>query len=139
MDNQSSRRWLAAPASSSRRLVGATQQRLALRGAGRSRILLSEEDAPVVRQHAATPGTGVGLAETARGLLLHQAQVAADGRVERYRVVAPTEWNFHPNGALTRGLVDRPVKDSAAACRDATLLAQALDPCVAFAVEATDA
>ena len=42
-------------------------------------------------------------------------------------------------GVSTRGLVDRSVKDSAAACRDATLLAQALDPCVAFAVEVADA
>jgi Ni,Fe-hydrogenase I large subunit len=71
--------------------------------------------------------------------LLHQAQVAADGRVEGYRLVAPTEWNFHPDGAMTRGLVGRRVKDTAAACRDATLLAQALDPCVAFAVEVADA
>jgi Ni,Fe-hydrogenase I large subunit len=102
-------------------------------------MLLSEHDAPVVRQHATTTGTGIGLAETARGLLVHQAQVAADGRVERYRVVAPTEWNFHPDGALARGLVDRQVMDGAAARRDATLLAQALDPCVAFTVEVADA
>ena len=102
-------------------------------------MLTSDDDRQVVRQHDAGPRIGIGLAETARGLLLHQAQVDSDGRVERYRVIAPTEWNFHPDGALTQGLVDRRVNDAEAARRDATLLVQALDPCVAFAVEVADA
>jgi Ni,Fe-hydrogenase I large subunit len=97
--------------------------------------LLGRHDAQAVRQHTVAPGVGIGLAETARGLLLHQAQVGNDGRVERYRVIAPTEWNFHPSGALTLGLVGRRATDADAARRDATLLAQALDPCVAFSVE----
>lgn len=101
--------------------------------------LLPHDEAPAVRQLAAGERVGIGLAETARGLLLHHAQVAADGRVERYRIVAPTEWNFHPDGALTRGLVGRRVPDAAAARREATLLAQALDPCVAFRIEVTNA
>jgi hypothetical protein len=102
-------------------------------------MLTARAEAPVVRQYAVGPGIGIGLAETARGLLLHQAKVGSDERVERYRVIAPTEWNFHPAGALTQGLLKRSVADSAAARRDATLLAQALDPCVAFAVEVADA
>jgi len=102
-------------------------------------VLLGGDDAQAVRQHTAAPRVGIGLAETARGLLLHQAQVDTDGRVERYRVVAPTEWNFHPAGALTHGLVGRRVADADAARRDATVLAQALDPCVAFSVEVADA
>ena len=101
--------------------------------------LSPREETRAVRQFAAGERVGVGLAETARGLLLHHAQVAGDGRVERYRIVAPTEWNFHPDGALARGLIGRPVTDAAAARRDATLLAQALDPCVAFRVEVADA
>lgn len=91
-----------------------------------------------VQQHALTPGVGIGIAQTARGLLLHQARVC-DGRVEDYRIVAPTEWNFHPAGALTQGLVDRPVCDAGAAHRDTALLVQALDPCVAYAIEVVDA
>jgi Ni,Fe-hydrogenase I large subunit len=83
-------------------------------------------------------GSGLGTAATARGLLLHQAHVAA-GRVVHYRIVAPTEWNFHPDGALPRGLRGRAVADAAAARRDAQLLAQALDPCVACTVEVVDA
>lgn len=102
---------------------------------------LTDADAeriPSVRQHSDGYGVGYGLAETARGLLLHQAEVS-DGRVRRYRIIAPTEWNFHPAGALTRGLVDRTVIDSAAAKREAGLLVQALDPCVACTIEVGDA
>jgi hypothetical protein len=93
---------------------------------------------PSTRQHTIAPGIGLGSAETARGLLLHQAQVS-DGRVQHYRIVAPTEWNFHPGGALAQGLVDRQVQDGAAAHRDAALLIQALDPCVACSIEVADA
>jgi hypothetical protein len=96
----------------------------------------SRED--VVRQHTVAPGVGLGLAETARGLLLHQAQVS-EGCVDRYRIVAPTEWNFHPDGALTRGLVGRPVRDATDTRRRAALLVQALDPCVACTIEVVDA
>ena len=102
-------------------------------------VLSPDGATPAVGQLAAGGRVGVGLAETARGLLLHHAQVAADGRVERYRIVAPTEWNFHPEGALTRGLIGRPAPDAVSARRDASLLAQALDPCVAFRIEAADA
>jgi hypothetical protein len=103
--------------------------------------LLSVDDdpaMPTVRQHAVEPGTGIGLAETARGLLLHHAQVS-EGRVAHYRIVAPTEWNFHPRGALALGLLQRPVDGPDTARREAHLLVQALDPCVACRVEVADA
>lgn len=79
------------------------------------------------------PGVGLARAETARGLLLHLMQVK-DGRVARYVIVAPTEWNFHPQGAFSGELVG-----SAAATRDDALmlarrLALSLDPCVNFEV-----
>ncbi len=93
---------------------------------------------PAAQQLTVAPGVGLGLAETARGLLLHQAHVS-DGRVQHYRIVAPTEWNFHPDGALARGLIDRPVHGGAAARRAAALLVQALDPCVSCSIEIADA
>ncbi len=93
---------------------------------------------PAAQQITVAPGIGLGLAETARGILLHQAAVS-DGRVQHYSIVAPTEWNFHPSGALARGLAGRSVKDAAAARRDAALLVQALDPCVACTIEVDDA
>jgi coenzyme F420-reducing hydrogenase alpha subunit len=101
-------------------------------------LWLTADAEATVQAHELAPGHGLGAAQTARGLLLHEAEVR-DGRVQRYRVVAPTEWNFHADGALSQGLVGRAVADRTAAWRDATLLVQALDPCVAFTVEVADA
>jgi Ni,Fe-hydrogenase I large subunit len=83
-----------------------------------------------------TLGEGDGLAavQTARGLLLHRVRLA-DGRVADYQIVAPTEWNFHPEGALVRGLVGIEARDDAGLVRSAQLVVQALDPCVACRVE----
>jgi hypothetical protein len=80
------------------------------------------------------PGVAVAWAETARGLLVHRLE-AREGRVRDYRIVAPTEWNFHPRGALAAGLAGQSVIDGEDARRKAQLLVQALDPCVACSVE----
>ena len=89
---------------------------------------------------AAQIGENVGLArvETARGLLLHLIQVN-DGRVERYVIVAPTEWNFHPQGAFVREITGCPASTRAEAELAARRLALALDPCVAYEIVITDA
>jgi hypothetical protein len=100
--------------------------------------LIPGQAATAVQQYTVAEGVGLGLAETARGLLLHQAKVS-EGRVDHYRIVAPTEWNFHPSGALTQGLVGASARDAADARRRAALLVRALDPCVACAIEVADA
>lgn len=81
-------------------------------------------------------GAGLGLAavQTARGLLLHQVRLH-DGRIADYRIVAPTEWNFHPQGALFRGIVGMQAGDDATLLAHTRLAVHALDPCVGFAVE----
>jgi hypothetical protein len=71
-------------------------------------------------------GQAIAWCEMARGLLLHWVQLDPQGRVEDYRVLAPTEWNFHPDGALARALAELPAHDTAAAW----CLAAAFDPCV---------
>jgi len=83
-------------------------------------------------------GTGLARVETARGLLLHLMQVK-DGRVARYVIVAPTEWNFHPQGAFVGEIVGSPAATRDAAERLARRLALALDPCVGFEVAVEDA
>ena len=81
-------------------------------------------------------GAGLGLAavQTARGLLLHLVRLA-DGRIADYRIVAPTEWNFHPQGALFRGIVGTSAPDDTTLRARTGLAVQALDPCVGFRVE----
>jgi hypothetical protein len=83
-------------------------------------------------------GTGVAIVETARGLLLHCAEVS-DARVSRYGIVAPTEWNFQPGGPLERSLAGLNALDASALSHDAALVVQSLDPCVACSIEVGDA
>jgi hypothetical protein len=78
---------------------------------------------------------GVGLAQVqaARGLLVHRVAIQA-GRVADYRILAPTEWNFHPQGAAALGLATLPDADDETLRRIAGLFVTALDPCVAYDV-----
>ncbi len=84
------------------------------------------------------PGDGVAWVENARGLLVHQLRLV-EGRNRAYRIVAPTEWNFHPEGALPLALQGIPVTDADDAHRRAERLINSLDPCVACRVECVDA
>lgn len=81
------------------------------------------------------PGLGFAWVDTARGLLLHWVRLS-EGRIADYGVVAPTEWNFHPEGVFGAELVGLVVPDPAGVEQRARLLALALDPCVAHTVRA---
>jgi Ni,Fe-hydrogenase I large subunit len=122
-------------ASASTRFVARLVELAVLMGELRARTPAA---AGPVRGHAVGDGVGLGLAETARGLLLHRVQVE-QGLVADYRIVAPTEWNFHPDGPLPQGLAGRGAADSARLERDARTVVQSLDPCVACRVEIADA
>ena len=78
--------------------------------------------------------SAIAWVETARGLLVHR--VALDGeRIASWRIVAPTEWNFHPQGAFASGALGL-VAGSGDGLRDkAVRLAASLDPCVALRCE----
>ena len=83
------------------------------------------------------PGRGRALVETARGLLMHE--IALDGeheeRIADYFIVAPTEWNFHPQGPLAGWLTGRAAADRAALQGFAARAVAALDPCVRWEIE----
>ncbi|SDI55916.1 HoxV [Pseudomonas panipatensis] len=75
--------------------------------------------------------------ETARGLLLHRVhlETGANGmQVCDYQVLAPTEWNLHPRGALAQALEALPAS-GASGRRQAELLLAAFDPCLAYRLE----
>lgn len=76
-------------------------------------------------------GTGVAEVEAARGRLVHAVRIEA-GVIERYAILAPTEWNFHPAGAAARALAElAPPCDTAPEARQvADLVVTAFDPCV---------
>lgn len=80
------------------------------------------------------PGRGRALVDTARGLLMHE--VVLDGeRIADYFIVAPTEWNFHPQGPLAGWLRGRDAIDRDAVQAYAARAVAVLDPCVRWELE----
>jgi hypothetical protein len=74
-------------------------------------------------------GIGRALVETARGLLMHEIVLDGD-RIADYFIVAPTEWNFHPQGPLAGWLTGRDAGDRKALHSFVARAVAALDPCV---------
>lgn len=77
------------------------------------------------------PQQALAWTETARGLLVHWLRLeghGVDARVHDCRVLSPTDWNFHPEGALARALAGQPDDDGGHAAT--RLLLAAFDPCV---------
>lgn len=90
--------------------------------------------APLARSWSLGYGIGMAGVETARGLLLHVVRLSGD-RVADYRIVAPTEWNFHPQGPIAQALAEIAHEpDPRAAARE---IAEGLDACVAIQIEDT--
>ena len=84
------------------------------------------------------PRQGMAWVEMARGLLVHQVEIdgtGGDARVAACRVLAPTEWNFHPQGVVAQTIAaldgGQPAEDTE---RRVRLLMAAFDPCVPFDV-----
>jgi coenzyme F420-reducing hydrogenase alpha subunit len=75
-------------------------------------------------------GNGMGWAEAARGRLVHSMQVEGD-HVRRYRILAPTDWNFHPQGVMRAALGTVRGRSAAEAPGMVRWIVAALDPCAA--------
>lgn len=69
-----------------------------------------------------------GMVETARGRLVHMAELEG-GRIASYKILAPTEWNFHPEGVAAKAL-------KGLAPAQAKAVIEAIDPCVDFELRA---
>ena len=69
--------------------------------------------------------------EAARGRLIHAVAVVGE-TVTDYRILAPTEWNFHPQGRLAQALAGLDGKDDNSLRSQAALLIEAVDPCVGY-------
>lgn len=82
---------------------------------------------------AGAAGRGASRVRTARGTLLHWLE-ADEARVARYAIIAPTEWNFHPQGAFVSELAGLRVADPGRLREWMQGLALALDPCVAYEI-----
>jgi hypothetical protein len=144
--------WRGAPAETgalARQHTDALLQALQLRGHSRVTarfvarlrelaLLLAGHGGAALGAMALPDGGGLAWVENARGLLMHRLRLV-QGRMADYCIVAPTEWNFHPAGALPAALRDAPAHDLDALRRRTRMLVDSLDPCVACSVEFEDA
>ena len=63
---------------------------------------------------------------------VHDAGRSGSAPSSKQRILAPTEWNFHPQGAIARALAGLDGSDDNALRRQAALLIEAVDPCVGY-------
>lgn len=79
------------------------------------------------------PGAGLAWVEMARGVLIHQVvldHAGDDARVAACNVIAPTDWNFHPEGAFAQLVETLPRRLDGAASRRLGAWVAAYAPCV---------
>jgi len=102
------------------------------------RLLTQMQDQPVLPTiSTANDGLGLAQVQAARGLLIHRLELR-QGRVHDYRIIAPTEWNFHPEGVVAQGLKQLTAQSLNDLQRQAELYINAVDPCVQYALNLTD-
>ncbi|WP_417222460.1 hypothetical protein [Amphritea sp.] len=92
--------------------------------------LLATESIQMVSSNIAAE-VGLAVVDTARGQLLHRLVLDAE-QIRCYDIVAPTEWNLHPQGLVPsklQGVATATVSEALALSRTMLLLA---DPCVEF-------
>ncbi|WP_415883973.1 nickel-dependent hydrogenase large subunit [Neptuniibacter sp. QD34_54] len=96
--------------------------------------LLQVDDEELIRSDK----PGFAWVEAARGALIHRVTMTinpnGDEQISQYRIIAPTEWNFHPQGTLVSMLEGVKVPEDKAADLVGKLILS-VDPCVAYEVE----
>lgn len=79
---------------------------------------------------------GLAQVEAARGRLIHQVSIEqADSKslkISNYQILAPTEWNFHPQGLITQSLKNIKANNKQEHDQLARIMINAIDPCVAY-------
>lgn len=72
--------------------------------------------------------------ETARGRLYHAVTVSGDS-VQNYKIISPTQWNFHSHSIAAKNLQGLQSGSCEVTFKDqAECIIRAIDPCVAFEV-----
>lgn len=73
---------------------------------------------------------GIGQVAAARGQLVHRVEIN-NGLIDNYKILAPTEWNFHPGGVVAQALASLD-GDREQVEKKARLLINSIDPCVGY-------
>jgi len=74
---------------------------------------------------------GLSQVEAARGRLIHRVEID-EGIISNYQILAPTEWNFHPQGLIKQCLACLKSNDKKEINLLAHILINAIDPCVGY-------
>lgn len=82
-------------------------------------------------------GLGLGMVQAARGLLIHRLELR-QGLIRNYCIVAPTEWNFHPDGVVAQGLKNLETTGADELRLQAELLINSVAPCVQYGLRLMD-
>lgn len=105
----------------------------------RLRLLLAgTADNRIFTSGAIRQSKTLGQVEAARGRLVHYVEFD-QGRISDYRILAPTEWNFHPRGLITEALTKLRVENRSELNQLARMMINAVDPCVAYTLRIHDA
>jgi len=100
------------------------------------RGLLKKIQHPSSNLVPSTENSGIAQVEAARGRLIHRVELAfkKDDKISiaNYQIVAPTEWNFHPEGLINKSLLNIKAPNKKEHEQLARLMINAIDPCVAF-------
>ena len=78
-----------------------------------------------------TQQLGLAQVEAARGRLIHRVNIK-HGLISNYQILAPTEWNFHPQGLIAQSLLHIDAKDKQELDQLTRLMINAIDPCVGY-------
>jgi Ni,Fe-hydrogenase I large subunit len=79
-------------------------------------------------------GHGLAQVEAARGRLVHRVDINDRGMIQRYQILAPTEWNFHPRGIVRKGLGNLQGRNDEELDQLARIFINAVDPCVGYSL-----
>lgn len=79
----------------------------------------------------AMPQAGLSQIEAARGRLIHRVELDK-GMISNYQILAPTEWNFHPQGLIMKNLSAIRSEDKNEFDQLAHIMINAIDPCVGY-------
>ena len=83
-----------------------------------------------------SPRFALSQLETARGGLIHGVELDPDReRIQRYWIIAPTDWNFHPQGVLHTMVDTLREAEEAEARHRLSLLVMMMNPCVGWEVQ----
>mgnify|MGYP002630082352 CR=1 FL=1 len=82
-------------------------------------------------QDAHSGQSAISQVEAARGRLIHHVKIEQQ-LITNYQILAPTEWNFHPQGLIAQSLVNIKAKDEQELKQLIRIMINAIDPCVGY-------